>query len=445
MATNNPPPATQQQEEQMVLVRGSAEYQEYMRHQGGRIKAVVNGIEDFLSVSGRTLLLVFVLYTTVKGGMTVTGHQVPWFIDILMLGFQVCGLEGSIPGLSRFRESLLLKNTQVAKDDAETIRKTIKSARTLNFLTGVEIMLAAYAASHNAAIPVPGLSVAITIANLSEFYGYVLLLARLWFITSFIIEMSRLEVKKPKIISQAEYDKQQHEAEQAQIRKDNEAIQAEMRQALHTWTQAQHQQHQARFNEALATWMTQKSQECADLVASAKQPQEVDVDALTASVFASLSGRLDQQVASVKQENEALISRRIASVKQESEALLRQQLVSVKQESEAAPRRHADASTNPRQEAAPVASLPGLLSLPDRAVQKAEALKLVDSGVMSTYKAAEQVGVPSGTIQRWLKERKEEGLKLVDSGQDVAQVASKLGVTSEMVQRWLKEREAKEA
>lgn len=234
----NPPPA-QAPAEEVVLVRGSEEYHEYMRHQGGRAKAVVNGIEDFLSVSGRTLLLVFVLYTTVKGGMTVTGHQVPWFIDILMLAFQVCGLEGSIPGLSRFRESLLLKNTQAATDDAETIRKTIKSARTLNFLTGVEIMLAAYAASHNSTLS--GLPVAITIANISEFYGYVLLLARLWFITSFIIEMSRLEVKKPKIISQAEYDKQQHQAEQAQIRMDNAAIQATIHQALAEWTATQDQ------------------------------------------------------------------------------------------------------------------------------------------------------------------------------------------------------------
>ncbi len=297
-------------------MRGSEEYNEYMRHQGGRVKAVVNGIEDFLSVSGRTLLLVFVLYTTVKGGMTVTGHQVPWFIDIAMLAFQVCGLEGSIPGLIRFRETLLLKNTQVATEDAETIRNTIKSARILNFLTGVEIMLAAYAVSHNVAIPVPGLPVAITIANISEFYGYVLLLARLWFITQFIIEMSRLEVKKPKIISQAEADRLAAEKEQEQIRLDNTAIQANINQALAGWNTTQDQKLddltrrfsgtlQAQIAEALANFQPVQAEQAPDLQALVQA-----VSSHLAPTFQAINQALSRQQAEMNQalsrQNEAL-------------------------------------------------------------------------------------------------------------------------------------------
>src|SRR5215469_3583646 len=132
-------------DEQEILVRGSAAHREYMRHHFGWLKAIVNGIEDGLAISGRNLLLVFILYTTIKAGLTLSGHNVPWWVDTIALAFQVCGLEGAIPGLSRLRETLLAKNQPGAGQDAETVRKAIQSARYLNMLTGVEILLAAYA------------------------------------------------------------------------------------------------------------------------------------------------------------------------------------------------------------------------------------------------------------------------------------------------------------
>lgn len=405
----NPPqqPPAQAPAEEVILVRGSEEYNEYMRHQGGRAKAVVNGIEDFLSVSGRTLLLVFVLYTTIKGGMTITGHQIPWFIDIVMLAFQVCGLEGSIPGLSRFRETLLLKNTQAATADAETIRKTITSARTLNFLTGVEIMLAAYAASHNAAIP--ALPVTITIADISEFYGYVLLLARLWFITQFIIEMSRLEVKKPKIISQAEADRLKAEKEQEQIRLDNAAIQANINQALAGWTATQDQKAndlsnrlsgtlQAQIAEALANFQPVQAGQAPDLQALVQA-----VASHLAPTFQAINQAISRQQAEMNQalsrQNEAL-TQALAQAKQvpEPEEKSGTQATNLRQ-------------FKPRPQA-PVSGTQGdgitLQINPETATREeliAEAKRLRGFKQLSTYDIGNMLGKPAKTVQSWLSNK----------------------------------------
>ncbi len=409
MATNPQQPPAQAPEAEVILVRGSEEYNEYMRHQGGRIKAVVNGIEDFLSVSGRTLLLVFVLYTTVKGGMTVTGHQVPWMIDILMLAFKVCGLEGSIPGLSRFRENMLLKNTQAATDDAETIRKTITSARTLNFLTGVEIMLAAYAAGHNIALSIPGLPVAITIANISEFYGYVLLLARLWFITSFIIEMSRLEVKKPKIISQAEADRLNVEKEQEQIRMDNAAVQANINQALAGWTAAQDQKAneqsirlsgmvQAQIAEALANFQPVQAGQVPDLQALT----QAVANALLPDLQARFSG-IDQVL---HKQHQALAQ----AAAQANQALAQAKRVPEQEQASGTQ------ATNLRQfKPRPQMTNAGvqveniaLLIDPTNATREElieEAKRLQRLG-LSTYQIGEKLTKPAKTVQSWLPGKK---------------------------------------
>lgn len=182
-----------------TLVRGSAQHKDYMKHQFGWLTGMVNGLEDGLAISGRSLLLIFILYTTVKAGLMVSHHNVPWWLDTIMLAFQVCGLEGAIPGLSRLRETLLAKNTPAAHEDAQTVSKAIKSARVLNMLTGVEVFLSAYA---NVSWQIAGHT--ISMADISQFYSYILLLFRLWQITSFISAMARMETKRPKVISQAE-------------------------------------------------------------------------------------------------------------------------------------------------------------------------------------------------------------------------------------------------
>ena len=244
-----------------------------------------------------------------------------------------------------------------------------------------------------------------------------------------------METKKPKIISQEEYDKQQQEAEQVQIRMDNAAIQASINQALDGWTKGQDQQQQAErlnmqalIDAALNRWTAQQNQEIASQFESqryqlaAMQPSNqmpaLNVEALTEEVFASLSRHFESKIEAVKQQSEAVARRQneaLTRFVQVTEAKLADQIEAPRRSSEApttsrgeAPRRSTEASTEPHLAAAPKPSGPSLLRLPannDRTAQKAEVFRLIDEAHLSTYKVAEMTNVPAGAIQRWLSER----------------------------------------
>lgn len=416
---------TTTQEEQQVLVRGSAEYREYMYHQAGWLKAVVNGLEDYLSISGRSLLLLFLIYTTIKAGMTIMHADTPVWLDIIMLTLQVAGLEGSVPGLTRVREALLVQNRPA---DARTIKRAIYSSRTLSVLTGIEIVLATAS--------IPGIDPT-TMAGIDDWYNKILLLIRLFVITSFLVAMARMETKAPKVISQDEHRKQQHEAEQEQVRLDNESIQSSIGQALAIWTAAQErklatwteqlaeaiQQTQAtrldeRMTEAMDIFqacLDRSVAEIAESVAessgqlwSVVQPLQdrlaalssVDLDQRIVDALAQATDGMTASIfASLRQESEAA-KRKNEAPKHLGEALLSAQSEGPKRSSEAEKR--STGALKRSSEAVPLLRLP---SNTDRAAQKAEALRLIDQEQLSTYKAAERTGIPSGTIQRWLSER----------------------------------------
>ena len=214
-------------EEQEILVRGSAAYKDYMRHRAGWLKALVNGLEDYLAISGRSLLLIFLIYTTVKAGIALMHVNAPIWLEVLMLSLQVAGVEGAVPGLARHKEVL---TSQGRDKDARTIGRAINSTRTLAVLTGLEIVLSL--------TPTLG---GFDMAPINDAYSKVLLIARLVVISNFLIAMARMEKQGPKIISQAEHDKQQNAQEQEQIRMDNAAIHEAITQALTLWTQQQEQ------------------------------------------------------------------------------------------------------------------------------------------------------------------------------------------------------------
>lgn len=223
MATNAP--AQIPQEEQILLVRGSEEYKEYIRHQGGWLKVLVNRFEANLATAGRILLLIFLIYTTIKTGLDRMGVVSPIWLEILMLALQVGGVEGAVPGLSRQQQELLAQNKA---DEAKEIGGAIKSTRWLAFLTGVEIGLSTIAEKVTGD-GAPFLAWILTI------YSVILLIARLLLISKFLIAMAKIEHKGPKIISKAEHDRMQADKEQEQIRLDNAAIQSQIDQALTTW------------------------------------------------------------------------------------------------------------------------------------------------------------------------------------------------------------------
>lgn len=305
MASNPPTPP---QEEEMVLVRGSAAYREYMLHQFGWLKAMVNGLEDGLAISGRSLLLIFILYTTVNATLAISGHAAPWWLDAMALSLQVCGLEGAIPGLARLREALLATNQPAAAEDAETVRKAIKSARLLNMLTGVEIFLAAYIAFQPPFLK--GLPV--SIADVSKFYGYALLLYRLWKITEFLSAMARMETKRPKVISQEGFDQGRKEREQEQIRMDNAAIQKAIAQAITASRQDQDRQladqiahlaemlqsEQARVNTQLFAALEEMKQ----MGATTMSVPQADMQVLIAGVVAQFDARFTTAMKQLERE-----------------------------------------------------------------------------------------------------------------------------------------------
>lgn len=396
MATNTPP-TQQPPAQEVILVRGSAEHKEYLR-QFGWLRNLVNGLEDGLAISGRSLLLIFILYTTVKAGLTLSGHDVPWWIDTIALGFQVCGLEGAIPGLSRLRETLLAKNQPAASQDAETVKKAIQSARLLNMLTGVEILLAAYSATHPNVF-----GISLNIAEISKFYGYALLLLRLWKITEFIGAMARMETKKPKIISQAEYDQQQHEQEQEQIRMDNASIQAVINQALTQWT-----------NDQARTFANLSAELKASIVLPEMSAPEIDTQAIIQAAIDYLTPHFQARFQAVDQE---LFRQKtiIAQVETQAKSLpeLRQtlndfqaKLLPEKAATQApfqakvqAPNRNTQAEQNV------IRLVPANASREDLI---AEAKRLRDVVGLSTYAIADKLGKPAKTIQSWLSKGKDQ-------------------------------------
>lgn len=60
---------TQSTEEPEILVRGSDEHKDYLRHQFGHIKEAVSAFETRIAVAGRAMLLMYVVYITVKAGI----------------------------------------------------------------------------------------------------------------------------------------------------------------------------------------------------------------------------------------------------------------------------------------------------------------------------------------------------------------------------------------
>lgn len=405
------PPVAQAQEEQVIIVRGSEEHKDYLKHQFGRIKDTVNSFETRIAVAGRALLLVYVVYITVKAATAsaLPRDMAPWLtsglliLDIVMQALQVLGLEGSVPGLTHLAGELEDKGKT---KEARTVRLASNTAQWLLAFTAIDIVLES---NHNWG--------GYDITGLAAGYTNCLFIVRVIVIGLYLVAMARLEHKGPKVVSAHEATRM----EQEQVRMDNAMVQESIQQALNSWTQSRAQQQEAHNDETLRRWMAQQSQQLAEQFASLKQSvqaPEVNVNDLTASVFASLSGHFNTQIEALRRENEATRRQDEAQTKRLIEAQLGARREASTRSNEA-PRHNADAPAHPRHEAA---RPPAILPLPvngDRAAQKARALALVDGG-LSTYKAAEQTGIPSGTIQRWLKERKEEAERKAASRQEAA-------------------------
>lgn len=194
-------------EEQDVIVRGSEKHKDYLRYQFGRIKGAVNGFETRIAVSGRVMLLVYVVYITVKAGVgsSLPADMPAWvnvslvILDVLMLALQVLGLEGSVPGLRHLAEELEDKGKA---REAGTVRLSSNIAQWLLAATAIDIVLQRNALAWH-------------IADIATAYTNGLFVLRVVVIGLYLVAMAKLEHKGPKIISQYEA-RQKDSAEQVE-------------------------------------------------------------------------------------------------------------------------------------------------------------------------------------------------------------------------------------
>lgn len=185
-----------------LIIRFSGTWWIYMVARGGALRAVVNGVEDILAVTGRTLLLIFLIYCGIKSGallVTPDWHAPDW-LEMLMFALQLTGLEGSIPGLARHAD--ILRRT----GDEEGAKKTERVMRAARWMTILAI--------GEGVLHLIGFD-----ATLLKWISGILLVARGVVITGFLIELAKLDGKGPKVLSKEEYEQEQEaeasESEQA--------------------------------------------------------------------------------------------------------------------------------------------------------------------------------------------------------------------------------------
>lgn len=181
-------------EEQEVIVRGSAEFHDYLWHRFGIIKGIVRVVEEHVAISGRLLLLIYVSYIVIEAGArTLVNVTFPPVLDIVMLGLQVLGLEGSVPGLTHLSDDLEYEGR---KKDAAKVRFASIIALVLLGLVAVDIVLqkTPYIGDWDT-------------RSLTTSFGNCLLIARVVVVGIYVRAMARIENKGPRIISSMEAKK----------------------------------------------------------------------------------------------------------------------------------------------------------------------------------------------------------------------------------------------
>lgn len=191
----------QQEHNPEILIQWSQDWWFYMVARGGFLRFLVNMLEDTLAITGRTLLLVFLLYCGVKSGaMLVAPTWKPdLWLEMTMFVMQLAGLEGSLPGLSRHAEELRTKGDEPG---AVRVEHIMNSARIMTILTIGEGVL--HLIFGDGTIQISGH----TIHSLQIVSG-ILLFVRGWVIISFLMELAKIQSKGPRVLSKEAYEQEQ--------------------------------------------------------------------------------------------------------------------------------------------------------------------------------------------------------------------------------------------
>lgn len=290
-------------DEQEIIVRGSEAHKDYLRHQFGRIKDAVNSFETRIAVSGRAMLLIYVVYITVKAGV---GGSLPtnvpgWLsvalavLDIVMLALQVLGLEGSVPGLRHLAEELEDKGK--AKE-AGTVRLSSNIAQWLLAATAIDIVLQRNAATWH-------------IADAANDYTNALFVLRVVVIGLYLVAMAKLEHKGPRVISQHEANQQAQEKEQQQIRIDNANIMTAVEKGIESWAKPM----VGTVKTALENQMRQLLEQAAtDRAAAKAQMEAMQMASGSALSLAEIGRQVDVKMADVARQIDEKISTSLPNI-----------------------------------------------------------------------------------------------------------------------------------
>lgn len=177
-----------------TIIRFSGAWWAYMIFKLGFLRAMVNGVEDALAITGRFLLLVFLMYCGAKAGLLLADPTAspPGWLEVVMFLLQLAGLEGSIPGLARQADALRARRDH---DAAAKLDSVMVSARVMTVLAIAE------GGAHALQLDV----------HILQWASAILLVARGVVITGFLIALARIEAKAPRVLS-----KDAHAREQAQ-------------------------------------------------------------------------------------------------------------------------------------------------------------------------------------------------------------------------------------
>lgn len=376
-------------EEQEILVRGSEEHKDYLKHQFGRIKDAVNSFETRIAVAGRAMLLVYVVYITVKAGIgnalptnLPTGVNIALLVlDILMLALQVLGLEGSVPGLNHLADELEDKGKT---KEASKVRASAGIAQFLLGATAVDIVLQSthYWGSFD-------------ITNIAIVYNNILFILRVVVIGLYLVAMAKLEHKGPKVISEHEAAKRRKDKEQEQTRMDNAAIQGAINQALQQFQAGQAQAMRSQFDAFMS-----------ELAAMKAAHVQADIQAITDRLMLDFQAKFQAIDQTLFRQNIT-----ISEVQNQAKRLPDSGNIQAKRLPEKAGNVQANQATiqarkQPAQGENHIIRLVPASASRDELITEAKRLRDVEG--LSTYAIGERLGKSAKTVQSWLSPGKNQ-------------------------------------
>lgn len=385
------------EEQEEVIIRWSGKWWGYLVFHAGFWRALVNTIENTLAVSGRFFLLAYLGYCGAQVGafLLMPNFTFPLPLEMGMFVLQIAGLEGSIPGLARQADILRPKDEKAAKK----LDQAILWSRIMTVSAFGEG--AAHALQWD--------------PTFLQYASAVLIVIRGVVITGFLLQLAKIEKTGPRIVSKKEYEAEQEQAEQEQVKIDNTNFREAMLEIVENWAASQPDM-KAAFSESIHRLESIVSQR----IESTQQKQDEKIESLGRWVeslqFGSSSANSSASIESILPHIESMLSQQVSRV----ESTLRQHVESTLRDVKRQASRVE--STQPVKTAVPVGKkpverkpapqeLPSNVTPIDRdgaGLTKEELIRLIEKDEsllsLSDSALAQKVGATKSTANRAKKE-----------------------------------------